>query len=85
DLTQRIANAFVKAARWSSDEANREAALDIWARSGTPQSVFRYDYDGQPLRYRNSPVIDAFLIEQYRVQARQAREFGLIRRDVDVA
>ncbi|MFX7507413.1 hypothetical protein ABTJ37_24145, partial [Acinetobacter baumannii] len=33
----------------------------------------------------NSPVIDAFLIEQYRVQARQAREFGLIRRDVDVA
>jgi sulfonate transport system substrate-binding protein len=85
DLTQRLVTGFVKATRWSSDEANREAVLEIWARSGTPASVFRYDFDGQPLRYRNSPIIDPFLIEQYRAQARQAREFGLLRRDVDLA
>jgi sulfonate transport system substrate-binding protein len=46
--------------------------------------VFRYDFADQPLRYRNSPIIDPFLIEQYRVQAKQAKEFGLVRRDIEV-
>lgn len=85
ELTQKIVTGFVKAAHWASDEANREAVLEIWARSGTPVSVFRYDFDGQPLHYRNSPIIDPFLVEQYRVQARQAREFGLVRREIDLA
>ena len=29
-------------------------------------------------------TIDDYLIEQYRVQARQAKEYGLVRRDVSV-
>jgi len=29
-------------------------------------------------------LIDPFLIEQYRVQAQQAKTFALVRRDVDV-
>ena len=36
------------------------------------------------LRYRNSQLIDDAIVEHYRFQAKQAREFGLIRRDVDV-
>ncbi|HMK78298.1 MAG TPA: ABC transporter substrate-binding protein [Xanthobacteraceae bacterium] len=84
-LVATIVKSFVRAARWASDEANREALLEIWARSGTPASVFRYDFAGQELRYRNSPLIDPFLVEQYAVQARQAKEFGLVRRDVDVS
>lgn len=84
-LVGKIIKALVQAARWSSDEANREAAFEIWAKSGTPASVFRYDYAQQELRYRNSPLIDPFLIDQYRVQAKQAKEFGLVRRDVDVS
>jgi sulfonate transport system substrate-binding protein len=83
-IVTKIVKALVEAAHWSSDEANRDALMEIWARSGTPAAVFRYDFDGQPLRYRNSPVIDPFLIEQYRSQARLAKEFGLLRRDVDV-
>jgi sulfonate transport system substrate-binding protein len=83
-IVAKIVRGLVAAARWSSDEANRDALMDIWAKSGTPASVYRYDFEGQPLRYRNSPVIDPFLIEQYRFQAKQAKEFGLVRRDVDV-
>jgi len=83
-LVAKIVKAIVAAARWSSDEANRDALMEIWAKSGTPASVFRYDFADQPLRYRNTPIIDPFLIEQYRVQAKQAKEFGLVRRDIDV-
>jgi sulfonate transport system substrate-binding protein len=83
-IVTKIVRAIVEAAHWSSEEGNRDALMEIWARSGTPASVFRYDFDSQPLRYRNSPVIDPFLIEQHRSQASQAKEFGLVRRDVDV-
>lgn len=83
-IVAKIIKALVAAARWSSDEANREALMEVWAKSGTPASVYRYDFEGQPLRYRNSPLIDPFLIEHYRLQARQAKEFGLVRRNVDV-
>jgi sulfonate transport system substrate-binding protein len=84
DLTQRIVTAVVKAAYWSSQEENREALFQIWARSGRAASVYRADFADQPLKYRNSPLIDPYLIEQYRNQARQAKEYGLVRRDVSV-
>jgi len=84
DLTQRVVTAIVKAAYWSSQEENREALFEIWSRSGREPSVYRADFADQPLRYRNSPIIDDFLIEQYRVQARQAKEYGLVRRDISV-
>jgi hypothetical protein len=83
-IVAKIVKGLVAAAQWSSDEANRDALMEIWAESGTPASVFRYDFADQPLRYRNSPIIDPFLIEQYRVQAKQAKEFGLVRRDIEV-
>jgi sulfonate transport system substrate-binding protein len=84
DLTQRVVTAIVKAAYWSSQEEHREALFDIWARSGRPASVYRADFDGQTVKYRNSPLIDNYLVSAYRVQARQAKEYGLIRHDVSV-
>ena len=84
DITQKIVSAIVRAARWSSEEANREAFFEISSRTGFPASGYRYDFSGQQLNYRNSPIIDASIIESYRFQAKQAREFGLLRRDVNV-
>jgi len=84
DLTQRVVTAVVKAAYWSSQEQNREALFDIWARSGRPTSVYRDDFSNQSLKYRNTPLIDDYLINAYRVQAQQAKEYGLIRREVSI-
>jgi sulfonate transport system substrate-binding protein len=84
DLTQKIVTGLVKAADWSSQEQNRDALFDIWARSGRPAAIYKADYEGQTLKYRNSPLIDPYLIEAYRTQARQAKEYGLIRRDVSI-
>ena len=39
EATQRLVDALVKAARWSSEEANREDVLRLWARAGTPSSA----------------------------------------------
>jgi sulfonate transport system substrate-binding protein len=84
DVTQKIVSAIVRAARWSSDEANREAFFEISARSGFPASGYQFDFKDQELKYRNSPLIDASIIESYRFQARQAKEFGLLRRNVEI-
>jgi sulfonate transport system substrate-binding protein len=84
DITQKIVSAIVRAARWSSDEANREAFFEISARSGFPASGYRFDFQDQELKYRNSPLIDASIVESYRVQAKQAKEFGLLRRNVEI-
>jgi sulfonate transport system substrate-binding protein len=84
DLTQKIVTALVKAADWSSQEQNRDALFEVWARSGRPASVYKADFKGQTLKYRNSPLIDAYLVEAHRTQARQAKEHGLIQREVSV-
>jgi sulfonate transport system substrate-binding protein len=84
DITQRIVNAIVRAAKWSSDEANREAFFEISARTGFPVAGYRFDFSDQELKYRNSPLIDDSIVEHYRFQAKQAKEYGLVRRDVDV-
>lgn len=84
ELTNRVTKAFVKAALWTSQEENRDKLFEVWAKSGIPASNFKADYDGVALAFRNSPLFDPFLIEQYRFQARQAKELGLIRRDVEV-
>ncbi len=84
DLTARVVKAFVRAADWASDEANREALYAVWSKSGIPASNFRAEFEGTPLALRNSPLFDPFLIEQYRIQALQAKEHGLLRRDVSI-
>jgi sulfonate transport system substrate-binding protein len=84
DITQRVVTAIVKAAYWSSEEANRDALFEIWARSGRPANVYRRDFAGQTLKYRNTPLLDDYLVAQYRFQAKQAREYGLVRRDVSI-
>jgi sulfonate transport system substrate-binding protein len=84
DVTQKIVSAIVRAARWSSEEANREAFFEFSARSGFPASGYRFDFKDQELKYRNSPLIDASIVESYRFQAKQAKEFGLLRRNVEI-
>ncbi|HMK78296.1 MAG TPA: ABC transporter substrate-binding protein [Xanthobacteraceae bacterium] len=84
EITQRVVNAFVKAALWSSLEQNRAALLELWAKSGTPVSVLAEFFAGDTLAYRNSPLIDPLLVAQYREQADKAIAFGLIRRKVDL-
>lgn len=85
EAVQAVVNALVKAAHWSSQEENRAELFKQWARSGTPVSVYEADFEGDPLKYRNSPLIDDYYKAHYEIQAKLAKDFGLIRRDVDVS
>ncbi len=84
DLTARVVKAVVKAAQWSTDEANREAVFAGWTKSGIPVETFRADFAGVRLTDRLSPIIDDFFVTRYRAQAERAKAYKLLRDDVDV-
>ena len=84
EITQRIIDAFVRAAQWSSDEPNRVALFDLWHKSGTPIPILEEYFSKDTLAYRNSPLLDDLLLSQYAEQGIKSKEFGLIRRDIDL-
>ena len=81
---QRVVEVFVRAARWASDEANRTALFETWAKSGTPIASWQAEFEGQPLAERNSPLLDAFVLGRYKAVVADALKLKLIRRSVTV-
>ena len=60
DTTRRILQAFLRAAYFSAQEENRNELYDIWARAGQSRASVALDYDGDSLRDRANPLLDAF-------------------------
>lgn len=83
--TTRLVAAILRASHWASDEANREALIQLWQQaSGTPATVFRAEYEGTPLRQRNSPLFDDFTRAAYKGVVADAQRLGLIKQGFDV-
>lgn len=81
---QRVVDVFVRAAKWSSDEKNRDELFGIWARSGTPVASWAAEFDQQSLAARNSPLVDDFIVARYKAVVADALKLKLIRREVTV-
>jgi sulfonate transport system substrate-binding protein len=81
---QRVVDVFVRAARWSSDEKNRDELFRIWARSGTPVPSWAAEFEQQDLATRNSPLVDDFIVARYKAVVADALKLKLIRREVSV-
>ncbi|WP_394788826.1 ABC transporter substrate-binding protein [Rhodoferax sp.] len=81
---QRVVDAFVRAADWSSDEKNRAELFRIWALSGTPVASWEADFDKADLAQRNSPLVDDFILARYKAVVDDAVKLKLIRRSVPV-
>ncbi|CAD6528645.1 ABC transporter substrate-binding protein [Paraburkholderia sabiae] len=84
DIVQRVVNAFVKGAQWSSDEANRDALFKLWAKSGVSYASWQAEFANQPLKSRNSPLVDPFIVARYKAVANDALKLKLIRQPVEV-
>jgi sulfonate transport system substrate-binding protein len=84
DIVQRVVNVFVKGAQWSSDETNRDALFKLWAKSGVSYASWQAEFANQPLKSRNSPLIDPFIVARYKAVAGDALKLKLIRQPVDV-
>ncbi len=85
EIVQRVVSAFLKAARFAADENNRDAVFDIWSKNGIPADSYRADFLNETLAHRLDPLIDPYVIARYKDQAQRVRDYGLLRKDVDVA
>lgn len=81
---QRVVDVFVRAARWASDEHNRDALFAEWARSGTPVASWQAEFEGQSLAERNSPLLDEFVVGRYKAVVEDAFKLRLLRKQVTV-
>lgn len=81
---QKVVDVFVQAAKWASDENNRDALFKIWEKSGVPYASWAAEFDKQDLATRNSPLVDDFIIARYKAVAADALKEKLIRREVSV-
>jgi sulfonate transport system substrate-binding protein len=84
EIVQRVVNAFLRAARWAADEKNRDAEFELWAKTGIPAESFAADFANEALANRLDPLIDAYVLSRYKDQALRVRDYGLLRKDVDV-
>lgn len=86
ELTQLVVDAYVRAAAWSAQEANRDRVIKDAARGAMPVEIIASDYanDGIPWRERFSPAFTTELVDHYRSVADYAFERGLVRNKVDV-
>lgn len=84
NITKRVVKVLVQAAQWSSDEANREPLFLLWEKSGIPAAHYRESFEGQSLKARNTPLMDAFFVAKYKQAGEDCRRFGLLRTPVDV-
>jgi len=84
-ITQRVVTSLVKAAKWIADQdKNPQIAFQLWTKSGVRFADYREDWQGQSLKVFSSPLLDPYLLSQYRTQAKQAKKFGLIKNDVSI-
>jgi sulfonate transport system substrate-binding protein len=84
ELTQIVANAYVRALHWASLEENRPAMLDILSRNGTPVRVLEKDYGtGELWRARWSPLFDKPLLDHYRYAIEYSKQKKIIREAFD--
>ncbi|PKO47931.1 MAG: TetR family transcriptional regulator [Betaproteobacteria bacterium HGW-Betaproteobacteria-22] len=83
-IVQRVTTALIKQAHWNSLEENREAQYKLWAQSGVPYLDWKKDWEGYDLKERHSPLLDENYIASMKQSAAEAKEFKLIRKDVDV-
>ncbi len=84
EATRQFVRTAVQAARWASDEKNREEVLRTWARAGTPYEHWKEDYEGEPLRVRLNPNFDPFLVARYKDATEQAYRLRLSRARFEV-
>jgi sulfonate transport system substrate-binding protein len=87
ELTQLVIDAYIKAAYWASQDANRDAMIKIAASAGTPESVIRRSYDDWNYSWKDrwSPLFFDVLQKHYRNALDFALDEKLITRKPDLS
>ncbi|MEY4581233.1 MAG: hypothetical protein RL701_5936 [Pseudomonadota bacterium] len=84
-ITKRVLKTLVLAAKWQSDlEANPTPVYQVWTKSGFTFSSFKEDNKGQSLKVLSSPLLDGYMLSQYKSQVAAAQRYGLVKQPFDV-
>lgn len=80
EITKRVVKTLVLAAKWMADqEANPTQVFNLWTKSGVRFADYKEDFQGQSIKAIASPLLDEYLVSQYRKQISDAKRFGLIK------
>jgi len=83
--TQRLVTQIVRAARWSSDEANRSALIALFGeQSGHGPAIYQADLEGTSLKTHFSPLLDDEALTAYKAVLADGTKWGLVRQGYDV-
>ena len=85
ELTQLVANAYVKAAYWAAQDANREAVIKTGTLDGTPESVVRKGYEDSNVSWKDrwTPLFDDVVYTHYRHSVEFATQKKLVGKKLD--
>jgi sulfonate transport system substrate-binding protein len=85
DIAKRVVKALVVAAKWNSDaDANPTPVFQLWTKSGYTFAAFKEDGKTQSMKLLSSPLLDPYLLNQYKRQVIDAQRFGLIKQTFNV-
>jgi len=86
-ITQAVATAYVKAAHWTSQQANFDEYLKIANQNGQPEDVFRREYSDDSVAWKSrwSPLFDDLVTDHYANAAQYSRKANLIRNDLNTS
>jgi sulfonate transport system substrate-binding protein len=84
ELTQLVVNAYLKAAYWTAQEANRDTYQGYLSQSGQPLSVLQREVAGESWTAQFTPHYDQALRQHYADGITYSRKAKLIRSDLDV-
>lgn len=84
-LTGRLVRQIVRGAHWASQEANREAFIQLIVKSsGAPEAGIRAELEGETLVAHFSPRFDDALLSGYQGVLDDGLKLGLVRKGFDV-
>lgn len=84
ELTQLVVTAYLKAAYWTAQDANKDTYQGYLSKSGQPLSVLQREVEGESWSYHFTPLFDQALKQHYADGIAYSRQAKLIRGDVDV-
>jgi sulfonate transport system substrate-binding protein len=83
-ITKRVVKVYVQASRWLAErQQDPSEAFQLWTRSGQRFSDFKEDWQGEQIKERASPLLDAYLFSRYEGSIADAKRYGLIRNTFD--
>ncbi len=82
---QTVVDAYVKAAYWASQDANKDELVKAASRNGQPEKYIRRAYDESHISWKDrwSPLFQPALYTHYREAAVFAKSNGIIQADLD--